>query len=186
MKIGEASRKYSAQINKLRNQKNELTAQKKAYEKGELNMTEKQAALLERSLDRIKFKYEKASEFMEGFGTYKTLLQNVESSKQQSDFMAEKAEEDAKCIEIMRRISHGDKVPPYDELKLLNYNAEMYQMAKNLALLAENEKREEHDSLWDEEDEKPTNEMSADEIVDNMECSMVMPAEIMAEDFSVE
>lgn len=186
MKIGEASRVYSAQVNKLRDQKNELTAQKKAYEKGELNMTEEQAVLLEKSLDRIEFQYQKASEFMEGFGTYKTLLQNVETSKQQSDFMAEKAEEDAKCIEIMRRIARGDKVPPYDEQKLLNYNAEMYQIAKNMALLAENEKRKEHDSLWDEEDEKPTNEMSPDEVVDNMECSMVMPAEIMAEDFSAE
>lgn len=186
MKIGEASRVYSAQINKLRDQKNVLTAKKKAYEKGELNLTEEQAALLEKSIDRIELKYEKASEFMEGFGTYKTLLQNVETSKQQSDFMAEKAKEDAKCVEIMRRIARGDKVPPFDEQKLLNYNAEMYQIAKNMALLAENEKRREHDSLWDEEDEKPANEMSPDEVVDNMECSMTMPAEIMAEDFSAE
>lgn len=186
MKIGEASRVYSAQVNKLRAQKNELKAQKKAYEKGELNMTEEQAALLEKSIDRIELQYEKASEFMDGFGTYKTLLQNAEASKQQSDFMAEKAEEDAKCIEIMRRIAHGDKVPPFDEQKLLNYNAEMYQIAKNMALLADNKKREEHDSLWDEDDKKPTNEMSPDEVVDNMECSMAMPAEIMAEDFSAE
>ena len=186
MKIGEASRIYSAQINKLRDQKNELTAQKKAYEKGELNMTEEQAALLEKSLDRIELQYQRASEFMEGFGTYKTLLQNAEASKQQSDAMAEKAEEDAKCIEIMRRIAHGDKVPPYDEQKLLNYNAEMYQMAKNLALLADMEKREEHDSLWDDEEEAPADEMSASETVDNMECSMEMPAEVMAEDFSAD
>lgn len=186
MKIGEANRVYSAQLNKLRAQKNELTAQKKAYDKGELNMTEEQAALLEKSLDRVEFQYEKASEFMADFSTYKNLLQDVEVSKQQSDAMAEKAEEEAKCIEIMRRIAHGDKVPPYDEQKLLNYNAEMYQIAKNLALLADNKKREEHDSLWDDEDEKPTNEMSADEIVDNKECSMEMPAEIMAEDFSAE
>lgn len=186
MKIGEASRVYSAQMNKLLGQKKELTAQKKALENGEINMTDEQADLLAKSLDRIELQYEKASEFMEGFGTYKELLRNAEASKQQRDFMAEKAEEDAKCIEIMRRIAHGDKVPPYDEQKLLNYNAEMYQMAKNMALLAENEKRREHDSLWDEDDEKPANEMSPDEVVDNTECSMVMPAEIMAEDFSAE
>ena len=186
MKIGEASRVYSAQVNKLCDQKNELKAQKKAFENGEINMTEEQAALLERSIDRIEFQYQRASEFMEGFSTYKMLLQNTEASKQQSDFMAEKAEEDAKCIEIMRRIAHGDKVPPYDEQKLLNYNAEMYQIAKNMALLAENEKREEHDSLWDEDDKKPKNEMSPDEVVDNTECSMEMPAEIMAENFSAE
>lgn len=186
MKIGEASRVYSAQVNKLNSQKNWLTAQKKAYEKGEIKMTEEQADMLAKSIDRIELKCQKASEFMEGFGMYKELLRNVESSKQQRDYMAEKAEEDAKCIEIMRRIAHGDKVPPYDEQKLLNYNAEMYQMAKNMALLAENEKRREHDSLWDEDDGKPANEMTPDEVVDNTECSMVMPAEIMAEDFSAE
>lgn len=186
MKIGEASRIYSAQVNKLNCQKDRLTAKKKAYEKGEIKMTEKEADQLAKSIDRIKLQCQKASEFMEGFGTYKELLRNVESSKQQRDFMAEKAKEDAKCIEIMRRISRGDKVPPFDELKLLNYNAEMYQMAKNMALLAEKEKRKEHDSLWDEEDENPANEMSPDEVVDNTECSMVMPPEIMAEDFSAE
>ena len=186
MKIGEASRVYSAQMNKLRDKKYELTAQKKAFENGEIDMTDEQAASLLKSIDRIELQYEKASEFIEGFSTYKTLLRNAEASKQQSDAMAEKAEEEAKCIEIMRRIAHGDKVPPYDEQKLLNYNAEMYQMAKNMALLAENEKRREHDSLWDEDDEKPINEMSPDEVVDNKECSMEMHAEIMADDFSAE
>ena len=186
MKIGEATKVYSAQVNRLYSQKRELTAQKKAFENGEITMTEEQAALLEKSLDRIEFQYQKASEFMEGFGTYKTLLQNAEASKQQSDAMAEKAEEDAKCMEIMRRIAHGDKVPPYDEQKLLNFNAEMYQMAKNLALLADMEKREEHDSLWDDDEEAPADEMSASETVDNMECSMEMPAEVMASDISIE
>lgn len=186
MKIGEASRVYSAQLNKLYSQKKELTAQKKAYEKGEIKMTEEQANSLLKSLDRIEIKCEKASDFMANFGTYKSLLQNAEASKQQNDYMAEKAEEDAKCMEIMRRIAHGDKVPAYDEQKLLSYNAEMYQMAKNMALLAEKEKQREHDSLWDEDDEKPANEMSPDEIVDNTECSMVMPAEIMADDLFME
>lgn len=186
MKIGEASQIYSAQINKLFSQKRELTAQKKAFENGEIEMTEEQADSLKKSLDRVELQYKKASEFMEDFGTYKNLLNDAEASRQQSDAMAEKIEEEAKCMEIMRRIAHGDKVPPYDEQKLLNFNAEMYQMAKNLALLAENEKREEHDSLWEDEDENPANEMSASETVDNMEYSMEMPAEVMAEDFSAE
>lgn len=186
MKIGEASRVYSAQMNKLFAQKRELTAQKKALENGEIKMTDEQADLLAKSLDRIELQYEKASEFMEGFNTYKNLLHDAEASRQQRDAMAEKTEEEMKCMEIMRRIARGDKVPPYDEQKLLDFNAEMYQMAKNMAMIAENEKRKEHDSLWDEDDEKPANEMTADEVVDNTECAMVMPAEIMADDFSAE
>lgn len=181
MKIGEANRVYSAQVNKLQNQKRELTAQKKAYEKGELDLTEEQADRLVKSLDKVRTQCEKASEFMGDFTAYKNMLHDAEVSRQQSDAMAEKAEEDAKCMEIMRRISRGDKVPLFDEQKLLNYNAEMYQMAKNMAMLAENKNREEHDSLWDEE-ENPANEPTAGETVDNTECAMEMPAEIAADE----
>ena len=61
MKIGEATKVYSAQVNKLYSQKRELTAQKKAFENGEITMTEEQAALLEKSLDRIELQYQRAS-----------------------------------------------------------------------------------------------------------------------------
>ena len=189
MKIGEASKVYSAQINKLFSQKRELTAQKKAYENGEIEMTQEQADTLKKSLDRVELQYQKASDFMEGFTTYKDLLHDAQAAKQQSDAMAEKTEEEMKCMEIMRRIAHGDKVPPLDEQKLLDFSPEMYQMAKNLALLAELEKRKEHDSLWDDDDEGSAEELTASETVDNMECSMEMPAEVtadMAEDFSAE
>lgn len=181
MKIGEATRIYSAQMSKLRDKRNALLEQKKALEKGEIEMTDEEVTSLGKAIDRVDIQYEKASEFMEGFNTRKSLLYNAEASKRTGDAMAEKAENDAKCIEIARRIARGDKVPPKDEQKLLEFNSEMYQMAKNMAAMVKNEKRKEHDSLWDDEDENRQPEKSVDEVVDNMECGMSMPPEISAD-----
>lgn len=186
MKIGEASRIYSAQMSKLRDKRSQLLEQKKALENGEIEMTDEEVSALGKAIDRVDIQYEKASEFMQGFNTQKTLLQDAEASKRQGDAMAEKAENDAKCLEIARRIARGDKVPPKDEQKLLEFNADMYQMAKNMASMVNNEKRKEHDSLWDDEDENGQPEKSVDEVVDNMECSMEMPAEIIGEAACVE
>ncbi len=186
MKIGEASRIYSAQMSKLRDKRNELLEQKKALEKGEIEMTDKEVAALGKAIDRVDIQYEKASEIMGNINEQKNLLYNAEASKRQGDAMAEKAENDAKCLEIARRIARGDKVPPKDEQKLLEFNSDMYQMAKNMAAMVKNEKRKEHDSLWDDEDENQQPEKSIDEVVDNMECGMTMPAEIASDTDFVE
>ncbi|MDE6726818.1 MAG: hypothetical protein K2J80_02630, partial [Oscillospiraceae bacterium] len=181
MKIGDASRIYSEQMSRLREKRSELLEKKKALENGEIEMTDEEVTSLGKSLDRVDIQYEKASEFMQGFNMQKTLLHNAEASKRTGDAMAEKAENDAKCIEIARRIARGDKVPPKDEQKLLEFNSDMYQMAKNMAAMAKNEKPKEHDSLWDDEDENQQPEQSVDEVVDNMECGMTMPPEISAD-----
>ena len=181
MKIGEASRIYSAQMSKLRDKRSELLEQKKALEKGEVEMTDEEVAALGKAIDRVDIQYEKASEFMQSFNMQKTLLHNAETSKRQGEAMAEKAENDSKCLEIARRIARGDKVPPKDEMKLLEFSSEMYQMAKNMAAMVKNEKRKEHDSLWDDEDENQQPEKSVDEVVDNMECGMTMPPEISSD-----
>ena len=57
----------------------------------------------------------------------------------------------------------------------------MYQMAKNMGSMVErNKKRKEHESLWKNED-GDNDPRSPEEIVDNMECGMVMPAETFAD-----
>lgn len=182
MKIGEASRIYSAQMDKLQSKRSELLEQKKALEKGEIQMTDDEVASLKKAIDRVDIQYEKASEFMQGFNTRKTLMQNAEASRQQNDAMAKQTDDYIKCIEVARRIARGDKVPPRDEKKLLEFNSEMYQTAKNMgSMVKRNEKQKEHKSLWKNEDETNTNKMSPEEVVDNMECGTVMPAEFIAD-----
>lgn len=181
MKIGEATRIYSEQMSKLRDKRSELLDKKKALEKGEIKMTDEEVAALGKSLDRVDIQCEKVSEIMGNINEQKNLLYNAEASKRTGDAMAEKAQNDAKCIEIARRIARGDKVPPKDEQKLLEFSAEMYQVAKNMAIMAKKEKPKEHDSLWDDEEENGEPEQSVDEVVDNMECSIAAPTEIMSD-----
>lgn len=181
MKIGEASRIYSEQLSSLRNKRSELLEKKKALEKGEIKMTDDEVAALGKSLDRVELQYEKTSELMGGLNEQKNLLYNAEASRRTGDAMAKKAENDAKCIEIARRIARGDKVPLKDEVKLLEFSAEMYQVAKNMAVMAKKEKPKEHESLWDDEDENTQPEPSVDEVVDNMECSVAIPTDIMSD-----
>ncbi len=54
-------------------------------------------------------------------------------------------------MEVARRIMKGAKVPASDEKKLMEYSMELYMAAKNMAVLNENKKKEEYDSLWDDE-----------------------------------
>lgn len=179
MKIGEASQIYSAQMSRLRDKRNELLERKKSLEKGEIEMTDEEVASLGKAIDSINFRYEKASEFMEGFNMQKMFLHSAVAARQSGESTAKKTEDQAKCMEIARRIARGDKVPPKDEQKLLEFNSDIYQISKNMAALAKNEKHKKHDSLWKKEDENQNNEPSASEVVDNMECSMEMPAGLM-------
>lgn len=75
-------------------------------------------------------------------------------AKQQGDAWKEYGEEMAKCLEIARRISRGDRVPAQDEKKLMDFNMDIYKMAKEMAAMNMEGKHKEWDSLWGEEEEK--------------------------------
>lgn len=181
MKIGEASRIYSEQMSRLRDKRSELLEKKKALENGEIEMSDEEVAALRKSLDRVETQSEKASELMQGCNMQKTLSDNAEASRQQCDAMARKSENDAKCLEIARRMARGDKVPPKDEQKLLEFSSEMYQVAKLMAAMAKKEKPKEYDSLWEDEDENGQPDGSVGEAAENPECAPAMPADIPTE-----
>ena len=75
--------------------------------------------------------------------------EQVESSNEEADAFKDLA----KMMEIARRISKGDKVPPTDEKKLMEFNSKLYQAAKAAAMLHANEKHEKHKSLFEEEED---------------------------------
>ncbi len=181
MKIGEASRVYSARIKALNEQRSALYEQKKALEDGKIEMTDEEIAQLGKAIDRVEINYDNTSKIMESINTQRMFLQSAESAERQGKTAAKHAEDYSKCLEVARRIARGDKVPPKDEHKLLEFSAEMYQMAKTMAAAARNEKAKNHKSLWKDEDENRQPESSVDEAVDDMECGIFMPPEI-AED----
>lgn len=76
----------------------------------------------------------------------------LEAAKESAKAAGEGMNELAKIIEISRRISNGDKVPPSDEKKLMEYDSGLYQAAKAAAMLHADEKHKEYDSLFEEEE----------------------------------
>lgn len=180
MKIGEASRVYSAKLRELDERRDALYEQKKALEDGRLEMTDDEVTALGKAIDRVELSRESVSEVMAGINTQKTFLESTENSKRAGEAAAKQAEEYSKCLEVARRIARGDKVPPKDEQKLLEFSSEMYQMAKNMASAVQNEKAKEHKSLWENEDDAAP-EKTVDETVNEMECTVSAPPEISAD-----
>lgn len=78
--------------------------------------------------------------------------EQLESAKEAAEAAGEGMEEMAKVLEIARRISRGDHVPPGDEKKLMEYDKDLYQMAKTSATLYANRKHKKYKTLFEEED----------------------------------
>lgn len=87
-------------------------------------------------------------------------IHNANVAKQQGSALESAVKDQARALEIARRISKGGKVPPQDEWMLMKYSPQMYQMAKMAAMMAEEHKK--YDSVLDG-DSKEDKEFDADE-----------------------
>lgn len=201
MKIREAQKAYREQLSLLRGQRSDYVKQqeenrKKMEEAGKNSSSP--GVTLELStqyLEREKELQEKIEELNKQIKTDEKGLDalieqevgiiNSEVSKQQADAMQEYGEEMAKCLEIARRLSRGDKVPLQDEKKLMDFNMEIYQMAKNMAAMNMNKEHKEWDSLW-EEDEEEKEYDDPMETAANAEAAMGAPGEVAVEGSSGE
>lgn len=81
---------------------------------------------------------------------YNTAIDNANAAKQQGEVMEEIIDEQTKALEIARRIAGGGHVPLKDEQLLMDYSSELYQMAKQQAMLAK--EHEKYKSLIEEEE----------------------------------
>lgn len=160
MKIIEARKAYGAQILEYRNKTQELSKKKDELEK-KMDLTidgkvvyEKEAAILELTLDRVRKKQDEYQKYMEQLNLQWTGIMNMEASTQQAEAAEEYYEDLGKIMEVARRIMKGGIVPPQDEKKLMEYSMELYQAAKNIGALEQQKKKEEYDSLWEEEEKK--------------------------------
>lgn len=173
MKIGEARKTYSAPLREFWEEKKSLAKQKKALDE-KIKATPsgkeefaKEAVTLDLSYRAVSEKYEEYSKTMEQIMAQHTALFNAEVFKQQGEAMEEYSEDMIKIMEVARRIMKGAKVPASDEKKLMEYSMELYMAAKNMAVLNENKKKEEYDSLWD--DEKKEENPDPDEVANDAE-----------------
>lgn len=173
MKIAEARRAYATQLSVQRGQRAQLLKQKEKLEQEKANRlsvsseTSGNGVSLELSdeylqrftelqerIDTLTDQIKKNEKSLDDVIEMEVGLANSEVAKQQGDAMEEAAEDMAKCLEIARRISKGDKVPAQDEKKLMDFNMEIYQIAKNMAVMNMNKKHKEWESLWEDEEEK--------------------------------
>ena len=123
---------------------------------------------ISKTLSDIDEEYEQISDIANKLSIMDANIQNAEISRHQSETAAEAAEEILKILEVFRRISKGDKVPPADEKKLMEYNQEMYMAAKNMALMSKNCDNKKYKSLW-EEDTKEEEPIDPSELANNTE-----------------
>ena len=167
MKVAEARSTYSAQLRsyheqkfKLAKQRQELDDKIKTTENGSV-IYANEAATLELVYNAVEEKQNEYQEYMDQLMGQWTAKFNEVASKQQADAAKEYGEEMGKLITVARRIMHGDIVPQSDEKKLMEFDRDLYQMAKNIGALAKMKDKKEYDSLWDEEKKEYEDPMEA-------------------------
>ena len=139
----------------------------------------KRAQELQEQIDKVKEQIEEHIKLRDQVIELETGIANAESAKQQGEAMKEYGEEVAKCLEIARRIANGDRVPASDEKKLMDFNMDIYKMAKEMAAINMEGKHKEWDSLWGEEEEKEYDDPQ--EASENAETNVEMPEGMEAE-----
>lgn len=179
MKIRDARQAYSAQLDALRDKRRALSQLLEKQENGDSPVSSFDRLELTRELSQVNAQYEATHGVMEGIVARQNAILDSEAAKQQSEALAEAAEEIAKMMEVFRRISSGAKVPPADEKKLMDFNHELYMAAKSAAMMAQND--EEYDSLWEDEEEDSDQAQDPFEIADNSEIAVPAPEAVAAE-----
>lgn len=174
MKIIEARQLYGSQIRAYQEQKLILSKQKQELEK-KMNAVEdgksiyaNEAAILELTLEAVDKKQTEYQDYMSKLSEQWAATANMVSAKQQGEAMEDYVEDMGKIMEVARRLMKGDIVPPSDERKLMEYSMELYQAAKNMGIMAKEKEREEHESLWKDEEEN-TEYADPTEVADNTE-----------------
>ena len=188
MTIGEARRAYSAQLKSYNIQKCSLGRQKAALDE-KIKRTENGAAVYADEAATLELTYSAVAEKQDEYQRYMDNLMeqwNVKCDEVavKNNAEAEKKgfEELRKVLEVVRRMTRGDTVPAYDEKKVMEYDRDMYQLAKSAQMVAQMRKkdREKHDSLWDEE--KKENREDPMEAADGQEAFADGPEIISVED----
>ena len=188
MKISEAASMYRVQLSQQRSQRKELLNQKEKLEKQAQSAKKSSAGVtlelsdeykkrmqeLEEKIDILNSEIKENEKGLDGIIETEVGIFNAENSKHQADAMKKYAEDMAKCLEIARRISNGDKVPATDEKKLMDFNMEIYMAAKNMSVMNQEKKHKEYDSLWGDEEEKEY--ADPQEVASNSEINVAEPA----------
>lgn len=175
MKIGEAQQLYRTQVKEYRTQKASLAKQLKEVRSRMETFPDKkekygqEAATLELTLNALDEKQQEYYDYLDKLADQYCAYWNATVAEQQGDAAEEYAIEMGKIMQVARRIMSGAIVPASDEKKLMEYSNELYQAAKNIGALMQQQKREKYKSLWGDEEEKEYDDPR--EVAENAEVS---------------
>lgn len=179
MKIGEAQQIYRQQVKEYQTQKASISKQLKNVQNRMKVSTDKQeqyeseAATLELTLNALDEKQQEYYDYLDQLADQYCAYWNATVAEQQADAAEEYAIDMGKIMEVARRIMKGAIVPASDEKKLMDFSFEMYQTAKNIGAIAQQQKKEKYDSLWGEEEEKEYDDPQ--EVAENAEAALGAP-----------
>ncbi|MCM1047389.1 MAG: hypothetical protein NC433_03085 [Clostridiales bacterium] len=186
MKIGEAQQIYREQIQAYQTQKATLSKQlndtrskmEASSDKDMKDQFGKEAAVLELSLDALNSQQDKYQDYLDELAEQYGAYWNATVAEQQADAAKEYGVEMGKLMEVARRLMKGGIVPASDEKKLMEFDYELYQMAKSIGAMVRQQEKEEYDSLWGDEEEKEYDDPK--EVAENAEASGEAPEMIDA------
>lgn len=188
MTVGEARQAYSMQLKSYNIQKCNLAKQKAELDE-KIKKTENGAVLYANEAATLELTYDAVAEKQNEYQDYMDQLMEQWSNKFNEIATKENAEAEKegfddlrKIFEVVRRMSRGDNVPQSDEKKVMEYDRDMYQMAKQAQMMARIRKkdREDHDSLWD--DEEKAERVDANEAAQEQEAFADGPEIVSVED----
>lgn len=180
MKLGDAISKYRDYRQQLCERQKLLTKKlKDAQTNAEMTgdcMWNEQAATLELSLSENKKLFEENQKVLDGLIEQRVAAFNMEVAKQQADAQGGMYEDLAKIMTTVARMCAGDKVPPSDEKKVMEYDQDMYMAAKQaqVAMASIKERQKEYDTLWEEGDNE-TKEYNPEDVANNTEAMGDLP-----------
>lgn len=191
MTVGEARKTYSVQLRnynvqkyKLAKQKNELADKIKSTENGAA-IYAGEAATLKLTYNAVAQKQEEYQNYMDQLMEQWNMKHDAVATKENVEAEKEGFEDLRKIMEVVRRMTKGDNVPQSDEKKVMEYDKDMYQMAKSAQMIAQMRRkdREDHDSLWEDEEERQQEDPT--ESADGQEAFMDGPEIVSVEDTMV-
>lgn len=169
---------YSEQANEINRQREEALKNSRLYPNDKA-LWEEEAATLEIRYNEYKEKGDQYLDYNSKLTELEVSYANMLNSQYMCEDMQEATINESKMLEVARRIAKGDRVPPEDEKKLMQYNFKLYMTAKQSAVFAKEHKKDE--SLWKDEEETVEEREDPMEYAGNQEaipCELPLEGEV--------
>ncbi len=121
----------------------------RAVKQGYIEIDGKQLELSDDVKKQLMATSKQIQEAKKSVAMHNMLLHEAANARQTSDDMKESNDKMSRAMTTAARIMHGRKVSPSDEKELMEFNKDLYAMAKSAAALAEHRRKRD-----DKEDEK--------------------------------